>query len=344
MMKHYSMSKVYWLGILGAGTAAGLYGCHFPNTFWPLEPTNQEHPIGNSGGEFQQYSGAPYFHEGIDIVDDNPAPTGPYVRTTREGDVSLSLPGAGSLYNGLIVSHNDADNSAYKYWHLDFNSIQQSVRDAETNGTALAANSRVSQLVAWTACSYHHLHFEQCDNNGCEDPVWDMVPKNDGNSPIIVSVNFTNNGSTSTFPSGFPYTTVNGQVDIVAEAYDKQFVTATQNHKTGVMKLRYRVEQIATGSTVKTGKTINFTAIPPASATTTLYRNAAPYDSTSDYCSGERYFYVVTNVSDTNASDFQETFSWDTTLLPNGDYRVWVEAWDASGNDFGLAKQVRIAN
>ena len=343
-MSKFSLYKSF-VGLAGGISMLGLYGCHFPDTQWPIEPTNQEHPIGNSGGEFQQYTGmSPYFHEGIDIVDDDPAPNGPYVRTTREGNVSLSLPGAGSLYNGMTISHNDADNSSYKYWHLDFNSIQQSVRDAETNGTTLAANSQVSQLVDWTACSYHHLHYEHCDNGGCEDPVWDMVPRVDTNSPIVVGFDLTDNGSTTTFPFSFPNTVVNGMVDIVAEAYDRQFVTATQDHKTGVMKIRYRVEELGTNNTVKTGRTIDFTDIPSDSVTTTLYRNAAPYDSDSGYCSGEEYFYVVTNVSDVDAKDFQETYAWDTTQHPNGNYRVWVEATDASGNEFAIAKQVTIAN
>ncbi len=330
--------------VLATAVTLALAGCHFPNTRWPVEPTNQVHPIGNSGGEFQQYSGAPYFHEGIDIVDDDPAPSGPYVRTTRAGTVNLSLPGAGSLYNGMTVSHGDAYASAYKYWHLDFNSIQQSVRDADDDGTVLADNSQVSQLVSWTACSYHHLHYEHCDVNGCEDPVWDMTPNSDPNGPSATDLQFTDNGSSSTFSPGFPDTVVSGQVDIVARASDRQFVTATQDHKTGVMMIRYRVEDLTTGDTMKTGKTINFTKIPSNGDTTVLYRNAAPYDSDSSYCGTETYYYVVTNVSDSDASDFDESYAWDTTALPNGRYRVWVTVWDASLNETSIGKQVRIAN
>src|SRR5688572_10279240 len=119
----------------------------FPVTGWPIEDTSSMHEIGNSGGEFQQYSGNPYFHAGIDILEDD-APSGPWVRTVREGNPTLTVPGASSLYNGLSINHSDGD--VYLYWHLDFNSISQAVRDAETNGTTLAANSAVSRLVTWT--------------------------------------------------------------------------------------------------------------------------------------------------------------------------------------------------
>jgi hypothetical protein len=325
------------------GLGLGLKGCHFPQSFWPIEPTDVEHPIGNSGGEFQQYGGSPYFHEGIDIMDDVPAPSGPFVRTTRAGTVNLALVSAASLYNGLTVTHGDANNSFYKYWHLDFNSVRQAVRDAWTASTVLPANSRVARLVDWTACDYHHLHYETCDDMGCEDPVWDLSPRDDSNTPSIVGVSFTDNGSSTVFPPGFPSTIVNGQVDIIARAFDRQFVTSTQNHKTGILWIRYRVISSG-GTTVKTGSKIDFTKIPPDSKVTVLYRNAAPFDSDSSYCGDENYYYVVTNVDDDDASNFSESFAWDTTVHPNGTYQVQVQVWDSVLNTSALSKFVRIAN
>jgi len=309
---------------------------------WPIEPRNQKHPLGNNGGEFQQYGGNPYFHEGIDIVDDAPAPNGPFVLTRSSGTPALSLPGAGSLYNGMTLT---TAGGSEVYWHLDFNSIEQSVRDAENNGTALSSNAKVSQLVFWTACNYHHLHFEICDTSGqCTEPVLSLTPNSDSNGPSITDLQFTDNGSNTTFPPAFPNTVVNGQVDIVARAFDRQFVTATQNHRVSVLKLRYRVESLETGAVVKTGSTIDLSVIPPDNETTVLYRNAAPYDSSSDYCGTETYYYVVSNVSDTDPSDFQEAFAWDTTAHPNGVYRVEVQVWDHSNNTTSILKQVRIAN
>ena len=341
------MTRTYLATIVALTAAsAALPGCtgRFPNGGWPIEPRDQTHPIGNSGGEFQQYSGNPYFHTGIDIVDDEPAPSGPYVRTARAGTVALSLPGAGSLYNGLTVFHGDASHSSYKYWHLDYDSIPQAVRDAETDGTELAADSQAGQLVFWTACGYHHLHYETCDDDGCQDPVWDLVPRDDPNAPFLTDLQFTDNGSVTVFTPGFPDTNVSGQVDIVARAGDRQFATATQDHVTGVMKIRYQVTDLDTNVVVKTGNTIDFTDIPASGEATVLYRNASPFDSTSAYCDTETYYYVASNVDDANASNFDETFAWDTTGHPNGRYRVEVRVWDAWGNSSSILKQVRIAN
>jgi hypothetical protein len=318
----------------------GLWGC----TNWPIEPRSSAHPIGNSGGEFQQYTGAPYFHTGIDIVDDAPAPNGPYVITNKAGTAELSLIDAASLYNGMTLSLDDPDGSTQKYWHLDYNSVTQEVRDADTNGTVLPARTRVAQLVAWSACSYHHLHFETCDRGGCSEPVLALNPGSDASGPVIADVSFTNDGSTTVFDPGFPDTVLRGRVDIVARAYDRQFVTGTQNHKTGVLKIQYTVESIESGIVVKSGNVVDFSVIPADSAVGILFRTAAPFESSSDYCAGEEYYYVVTNVDDLDPANFSEAFAWDTAALPNDRYRVQVTAWDHSGNSFSLSKQVRIEN
>lgn len=337
--KHRNDFRWMTLAVVLATTAA-LAGCGN----WPIEPRTKKHPIGNSGGEFQQYGGNPYFHAGIDIMDDDPAPNGPFVITKSAGTVALSLPGAGSLYNGMTLRPGDADNSRQLYWHLDFNSIAQSVRDAETNASVLPRRSRVAQLVSWTACDFHHLHFETCDDGGCTEPVLGLRPRHDSNGPAITDLQFTDDGSNSVFPPGFPDTVVSGDVDIIARAFDRQFVTATQNHKTGVLKIRYQVEDLDTGSTVKTGSTIDFSNIPADNLAGVLFRNAAPFDSSSAYCAGENYYYVVTNIDDADASNFAEAFAWDTTAHPNGRYRVSVTVWDASDNSTTLLKQVRISN
>ncbi len=146
------------------------------------------------------------------------------------------------------------------------------------------------------------------------------------------------------FAPGFPDTVVRGRVDIIARAYDRQFVTSTQNHRTGVLKLHYEVSALGTGAVVKTGSMIDFSTIPTGGNASILFRNAAPFDSNSNYCGVEEYYYVVTNVDDANPSNFAETFSWDTTVHPNGRYRVEVITWDASGHTFSLSKQVRIDN
>ena len=309
----------------------------FPLTEWPIEDQTVEHEIGNSGGEFQQYTGSPYFHEGIDILDED-APGGPWVISVREGTVTLTRPGPGSLYNGVVVTAADGDR--YVYWHLDDNSIQTAVEDADANGTVLPEGTQIAQLVTWTACDYHHLHYEVADAAGSREPILTIVPREDTTSPILIAVSFVENATNNVMPNdtlGLPIVT--GQVDIIAHAYDTQFGAA----RTGVLELNWFVED-STGATVVPTTTMDFRDIPPDTAAVDAFRNSAPFDSSSDYCGTENSYYVLTNVDADGAIVADATGLWGTTTLANGTYFVHVTAEDQWGNDFTMIRQVTVDN
>jgi len=313
----------------------------FPVTGWPIDATNTEHEIGNSGGEFQDYVGvpSPYFHRGLDIREVD-APNGPWVRNVRDGLVLLSLPGAGSLYNGVTMVHSDG--STYAYWHLDFNSIQQPVLDASNNGTILPAGTQMAQLVTWTACGFHHLHYQIGDSLGNLDPIFTLTPRDDTTDPTLGNIYFVENTTATRVPT-VPGTTMpllSGDVDVLVHAYDTQFGSNT----TGVMQLNYRVNDPATGALVKSATTIRFDNIPADSNAAIIYRNQYPFDSSSDYCATEYYYYVLTNVdADGNIISDASGF-WDTTTLPNGIYDVYATLEDPWGNEYTWSRPVEIAN
>lgn len=324
-------------GIVLIALVLGACTPRFPTTGWPIDNTATEHEIGNSGGEFQQYSGSPYFHEGIDILDDD-APTGPWVRNVRAGVPTLSLPGAGSLYNGATVAISDGDS--YVYWHLDFNSIQQAVRDADDANSDLADNAQIARLVTWTACDYHHLHYEVADGTGSMDPIYTLTPRNDTDSPLVLSVYFAPNTTNSEYPKGaLGIPILSGNADVIAKAHDRQFGTA----RTGVMQLKWWVEDTG-GTEVKAPITIRFRNIPADANASVIYRNGGVFDSDSGYCGTEEYFYALSNVDSSGNIISDASGFWDTTAHSNGTYQVWFEASDASGNDFTLIKQVTIDN
>jgi hypothetical protein len=329
--------------ILVSPLALTLTSCdtlRFPFTGWPIDNTASEHEIGNSGGEFQDGNppNPPRFHEGIDILDDD-APTGPWVRNTREGTVLLTPLTEGSLFNGMTVIASDGD--VYKYWHLDFNSIQQAVRDAESNGTTLPANSQIAQLVTWNSCNYHHLHYEISDSIGIMDPAFTVTPRNDTTAPVILDIFFTVNATNNEFLINTVGDRIlTGDVDVIAHAYDTQLGAA----RTGVMEMSYRVNDATNGALVKDETTIRFQDIQANTNATIVYRDSAPFDSSSNYCTTEDYYYVLTNVDGNGAIISDAAGLWDTTTLANGTYEVTVTAEDASMNSVILTEQVEISN
>lgn len=318
---------------------AGCSTLRFPFTGWPIDNTASEHEIGTSGGEFQSFNAGPaFFHRGIDILDDD-APTGPWVRNTRAGTVSLTTLSAGSLVNGMTMTHSDGD--VYLYWHLDFNSIQQSVLDAEINGTTLPANSQVAQLVTWPSCDFHHLHYEIADSIGSMDPAFTVSPRNDTTVPVILDIFFTENATNIEFPTnGAGSSILSGDVDVIAHAYDTQLGAA----RTGVLQMSYRVNDTANGALVKAETTIRFQDIPANTNASIIYRGSAPFESSSDYCATEDYYYVLTNVDGSGSIISDASGLWDTATLANGIYDVSVTAVDPTMNTVTLAEQVEIAN
>ena len=305
----------------------------FPTTNWPIEDQMVEHEIGNSGGEFQQYTAGAYFHGGIDILED---PLGPWVINVVEGNVTSVVDNAG-LYNGVVVTTAGGDQ--YVYWHLE--NIQTAVEDAFNNGTVLPAGTQMAQLVTWTACDFHHLHYELSDSDGIRDPILTLVPRNDTTSPIVINVSFVENTTNNVMPNnsiGLPI--VNGEVDIIAHAYDTQFGSA----RTGVLEVRWSVEDL-NGTVVVPETVMGFRDIPADIRTLDAYRNTAPFDSDSNYCGTEQYYYVPTNVDASGAIIADASGLWDTTAHPNGDYRVYVTGVDQAGNDgFTLIRQIEIDN
>jgi hypothetical protein len=95
---------------------------------------------------------------------------------------------------------------------------------------------------------------------------------------------------------------------------------------------------------VKDETTIRFQDIQANTNAAVIYRDSAPFDSSSNYCTTENYYYVLTNVDGNGIIISDVTGLWDTTTLANGTYEVTVTAEDASMNIAILSEQVEINN
>src|ERR1700752_3661290 len=85
---------------------------------WPVEPVNQEHPIGNNLGEFWINATGPYQHTGIDILaTPYPDPDAPWVVATVAGEVTY-VNDTDPTGWGNFVRIRDATGIEYRYVHL----------------------------------------------------------------------------------------------------------------------------------------------------------------------------------------------------------------------------------
>lgn len=310
---------------------------------WPVENTGVGHLVGNSSREFQQYTGAPYYHGGIDVREP-PAPDGPWLRSVDAGTVSISY-NTNPIYHGVIITNRDTTD--FGYWHVDSASITQDVLDAWRNGTTLADNVRMGQLVVWPACGFHHVHFYRERPAGETDPMVYVRPANETRKPTLNGVWFARNATDNYFTGSTP--TVSGDVDIVAEISDRIFGTA---HLTGAYNARYTIERgfrilffFTIWWTVEKGPDV-FPGIyrPNDNTASVVFQTAAPRASSSNYCGTEVYYYVLTNGYTSGYAD--ATGMWDTDGggFPNGLYRVSVTARDAAGNEASRSQEVVVRN
>jgi len=309
---------------------------------WPVEDVAAGHPVGNSSREFQQYSGAPYYHGGIDVREP-PAPNGPWLRSVDSGTVGISY-SANPIYHGVILDTHDTIE--FGYWHVDSASITAAVLDAWNDGTVLARNVRMGQIVDWPACGFHHVHFYRTRPAGETDPMVFVRPKNETVAPGVNEIAFAQN-ATDTYFAGTP-PGVSGDVDIVAQVSDQIF---TAGHITGAYDVSYKIQRrikfwfFQFWWTVASSDPIFPSTLKPADVTAaTVFQTAAPRSSSSNYCGTESYFYVLTNGNPAAYNDAAGFWDTDGGAFSNGRYRVRVVARDASGNSGTRTQEVDVAN
>ena len=327
---------------------------------WPVEPTSIDHPIGNSFGEFQEYGGSPYMHTGIDILEDC-APNGPWIRSVTGGPLTFTDAGAGSRYNGVTIV---TGNTTFRYWHLDHNSITPDVMNAHNNGTPFAANTRISQIVDWTATlgNFHHLHFDMTRGGNFINPLSDLVtggllPEADSIKPEVEEIILCYNNSNTFLPK--PATgcwIVDGDLDIIALLNDRDppMPSIAMLGHIGIYRVEYSINELSGSGTHNIPPTElyqldNFSTVGSGGTETSImFKNYSPNaDSESEYWvnNGEEYYYIVSNVGSTGDLDEANGF-WDTDGggFPDGMYEINVTVYDFIGDSHTLKEIVCVQN
>ena len=191
---------------------------------WPLQRDSTVHLIGNSYGEYQRYSGSPYFHPGLDIM----APAGTPVYAVKSGYVKAVLTISADLHWRVAVgdSSGAAECDGWLYAHLDRYTIPV------VEGQWVNEGDYLGDLVEWPVADFHHLHFVKIRNSGLiwnsdwefiGNPLDKLVGIADSDSPVFENAYgsqrfaLAQNETSSYFPEGSP---ISGEVDIICRVYD----------------------------------------------------------------------------------------------------------------------------
>lgn len=150
--------------------------------------------IGHNMQSYQDYSGSPYWHDGLDIR----GLPNQVVNAAAGGKVV-------NIQNYIIgnpmyweIAIQDDEGFVWKYHHMEKSSIPQEIQDAYRSGKKIAAGSLLGTIVKWPVSSYgevyHHLHLlVVADDGKYINPFLLMEPLNDTAAPVITKIGLAKN-------------------------------------------------------------------------------------------------------------------------------------------------------
>jgi hypothetical protein len=318
---------------------------------WPLLP-DETPPIGNSYGEYQNYGGYAYRHPGIDLLGDDNQP----VYAVADGYVKAVLTTSGEWHWRVAVADAAVSERCrgWLYAHLDLLSI------AVTVGDTVVAGDYLGNLVPWPVADFTHLHFARIEHQG---ETWDgqwLCPGNphllmnnvaEDDSPFFLEANGAllafceNNTSTYYSPDA-----LFGEVDIVAHVGDRiksDWVVCAQ-------EIRYHIyphgrpefpvvdDKLAVyfdhSIDVYQGGMMDQLLVP------ILFKDDSVCPTAGDYYSREFYHILTNSDGDSIPELTDEEESFNTALLPDGEYVVRLRALDVAGNTADDSMTVTLAN
>jgi hypothetical protein len=304
------------------------------------------HHIGNAWGNYQNYGGSPYCHNGQDIMTTPLCPT----LAIKAGYVKGIFLGGSRMYNGVTVGDSAGAGfcSGFMYYHIDNTTIRVQV------GDTIAVGDTLGLIAEWSIAGFHHNHFSMNRRAGVtwpdygafyHNPLTEMTPDDDSIMPTFLDA-YTGQrfavcrNNTSSYQSK---DSVYGDVDLICRLDERI------NHrlwKVIVYRLYYSVRDTFGNAVLPLRRTFQFSESLDG-YTQVQSRVAYKQDATCPtYCNydslARKYYYIVTNTDgDTLIEATDSTAGWNTTQVSDGAYWVKVVAEDEHGNaatDSMLAK------
>ena len=294
---------------------------------WPYYPTNQAHPIGNNYMEYQNYGGAPYYHDGIDLM---AGYGGRRVYSSNTGVVNHIS--QGTMYGGIMIGQAIAGGEGWLYWHIPSSTMQFAVGDSVYTGEYFG------DVATWSVYNFHHVHFNQVVGesgypwgwyHSTDNPLNYLDPITDNDAPFFENAvpngKFafaTNNTTTYLNPNN-----LSGQIDIIAHIAD---IIGDPDWDENPFEIWYWID-----GPVSTNPVCSFIAsgwCPEDNTVNVPYQDDNTCNTQGDYTAREYYFSLTNSDGDSTVELSDENLCWNTTLFPNGNYWIFAIAKDRFGN------------
>jgi hypothetical protein len=317
---------------------------------WPLAPQDTVHPLGNNWGEFQRYSGFPYFHPGIDVMGD----TVPVYSVSYGYVKAWSTFGGSDYYWRIAVGDSSGANACDGWLYAHIDPYKYHVNEGDT----VHPGDLIGYLIDWPVRGFTHCHFSRIRNSGTtwepdwlyvENPLNLISPNFDSKPPVFENAlneeifAFCRNNTSIYLNSDSLY----GDVDIIAKIYDKFGPTLLDSVWERLIPYKIEYSIYGKGGSIPTTSSFvfgHFLDWADENKVWTVYKDDDSCDTQGDYDSRD-YYFIVTNTDGDSIIEVSDTSGcWATYSFPNGKYWVEVTAYDQYGNATSQNMLVKVKN
>ena len=312
---------------------------------WPFFPFDTIHKVWN---HYEQHMGDgsgdwSYLHQGLDIE----VPVNEPTYAVEAGWVKLVLTIGGEAYWRVAVSpvQSSGYSDGWLYAHLVESSIQVDV------GDYVQLHDYLGDIIYW-AEDWGHIHFVNIKDQGeiwyYDDDEWGinfnpllaLTPNTENVPPVI-----ENFSSSSKFGFYTNQTTnyldpddLSGDVDIVAKISEYH---GTSNWEQPAYKTYYWLNKMPEDTNIfpKTlGQILNhaypfYEGVNYYPYADIIYKKDWDHPSPPWMSWDRDYYQILTNNNGDSIIELSEAqLAFPTADYPDGDYRIFVEAWDEAGN------------
>lgn len=295
-----------------------------------------------------------YLHQGLDII----TPIGEHTFAVADGIVKCVLTLGGDIYWRIAVSPEQQDgySSGWLYAHLIESTIQYDV------GDTVRVFDYLGDIIRWYD-DWGHIHFVEITDSGrvwqYDDNEWGinfnpllaLEPLTDTRAPIIEDV-FRNQKFAFCLNETSDYLdpdSLFGEFDIIAKIVD--FVGGSDWQQPAYETfywVKSENDSIVFPRTL--GQRLNhpfpfYNSESYEPFATLFYKRDFRLVPTSWMRKNRNFYHILTNNNgDSLASLSEKDLAFNSTKLPDGNYQIFVEARDVSGNSTVDSMQVQFKN
>ena len=312
---------------------------------WPFAPFDSMRTVWNHYEQHMGGSGASYsyLHQGLDLI----TPISEPVYAVKSGTVKCVLTLGGAIYWRLAISDSNVAgfSNGWLYAHLIENTIQFDV------GDVVQLHDYLGDIIEWTS-EWGHIHFVEIKDSGSVwlyndnewginfNPLLALNPVPDTIPPVIDNV-FNNEKFGFCTNETNNYLSPNnllGDVDIITKVYD---YAGSSEWQQPAFKIDYWIKRISNNEIVlhkKMAHILNhsypfYNGGNYEPYATVMYKRDDILTPSSWMDTERNFHHVLTNSNgDSLISIDERILGFATTDFYDSEYRIYVSAFDVSGN------------